>query len=385
MARQKRLDRIRRITTVLIMPPLLLAGLQACQPLPAQNDPNQPGISDADRARIIRRQESLWDVDPNGILISNKARDAQAASLQAVLPVQSQTIPGGQAANLDLDGLRLSVPVEAFPSGQRVTIRAIVLSDMTDFALAVPETRVIVDGKPVLLESTGMFRLQFSGSDGQKLEPGAPLIASMPVLAGADKARVYQLRNGNWIQRKERAMSASGLQPDLRLTQSQSDNPSNPTPSEIYNDGEYTETGGFHFPQIFDQIDASGWWNFDVPQPEYTCLTVRILNAPTNAWTQITGVEYRGNSIGESRGAQTMAFNAMRSKEAIVYTSWYDPKSDDVLLGSLYLPKTPSHVAHTKTNGSACPIVGQIRLQQYKKENLKDKTAFLKAIQWPGK
>lgn len=369
----------------------------------SENDPEAPGLSPQERRRIIRNQELRWDYsEGEGRSLAppreTSARDsdrralrAERASREGALIVQVREIAGAQDYDIAFDNLRLSIPAAAFASATRVRISAIVLSKPADFVFASPDLRMVENGRVVLLESTGMFRLSFNDETGRPLEPAAPLTASMPLpsIGGAQEARVYQYRNEQWIERAASAVESGALSSSipLRLTQfapgptSAPNNPTYPTPVE----SPCVECGGsagFHFPQIYRRIDSGGWWNFDIPKPEFTCISVRVEGASPQSVVAAAGVDFQGISYGEPARDGVYRLNTLRNRKIKVYAT--DVVNDDSFrAGALPLTVSPDYQAHTSNAAPNCPLLGRIVLQQQPIEVLKDRERFLRIIDWP--
>ncbi len=364
-------------------------------PVFSRNDPEAPGLSLEERRRIIAEQESRWNYAEEAAGRPGPARTAappgrdRRAAREGALVVQVREVEGAQDYDIAFENLRISIPAAAFARATRVRIAALVLSKPADFVFASPDLRIVENDRVVLLESTGMFRLSFSDESGRPLEPAAPLTASMPLRGDATNARVYQFRNEQWIERAASAMEGGALNsnPPARLTQyapgaaTAPNDPANPTPVEAPC-ADCAAFEGFHFPQIYRQIDAGGWWNFDVPKPEFTCVSVGIEGASERSVVAVAGVDFQGISYGEPAAGGVYRLNTLRNRRIKVYAT-DSASADQLRAGALPLLISPNHQAHTTNAAPNCPFVGRLQLTPQPADVLKDRERFLRVIDWP--
>ena len=107
------------------VPIILLLALSA--PLLSQENPLAPGLSLEERREILRRQESLWQVEGDGSTPSSAAADlrnteAALQKLAEALPVMSAQIVSGPAQRLTLAELQLEIPANAFATGESIEV-----------------------------------------------------------------------------------------------------------------------------------------------------------------------------------------------------------------------------------------------------------------------
>ena len=135
--------------------------------------------------------------------------------------------------------------------------------------------------------------------------------------------------------------------------------------------------------QIYSKIDSAGWWNFDKPHDQYTCLRGRLSGAPAGTVVQAIGLDYFGISYGSLQGKGNFALNALKNKKVKILAVRYpSEKNQPVWLGHITLDQTPDFTAFVQGDAgrSACKPIGALTMKPYPASILKDRAAFLKAI-----
>ncbi|MBL8019144.1 MAG: hypothetical protein JNM27_05730 [Leptospirales bacterium] len=326
--------------------------------------PDDTELTPEDRRRIIQEQERRWNLNPEDLPMRTIDVLRNDTELQ-VLDTESFTILPGQTTELVLkSGTRITIPKGSFkvPAGGDVRAEVVELRKPRDFAFAGIPTNITVNGAPAILESAGMVRLRFLWNTTEAiLNSSARLRLEMePTAYGS--FNVYRREgSGEW----ELKGKAEERQP----------NPDCQAPS------------GSECPAlstlIFDQIDRSGWWNFDEPKTEFTCIT-GTLSRPS-ADLRAVGVYRNWSSMGMVDSAQSNRFkiNVMRNEHSKVIA--VEGKDKNVWLGTLPAFVTQDKITHTKyNNGKDCQEIGEVEMKPVSRKILQDKESFLKAIQWEG-
>lgn len=344
--------RIPRLALIVLVALVLFITAAAAQSL------DDPGLDPEERRRAVREQELRWNLREEDIVIRQ-------------IPAAESTFPGaevfrvlpGQNNELVLaSGTRITVPAGSFrlpPGAGEVRAEVIELRYPEDFAFAGVPTNMTQNGKPLLLESAGMVRLRFLWNTTELiLASSARLKLEMAPTASGDFGVYRRNEQGNW---------------DLRGPAA-----ANRAPSPDCTSGECLSLSTL----IFDKIDRSGWWNFDRPTDEFTCIKGSIPNAD-QADLRGMGVYRNWVSAGERSEDGRFVMNVMRNERTKVAA--VVAKKDAAWIASFPAFQTQAAITHTKLEAPAfagCQDIGTAKLERVDPAVLKDKAKFLKAIGW---
>ncbi|TGL50689.1 hypothetical protein EHQ61_09795 [Leptospira wolffii] len=331
---------------------LLFVLLVGVPRLYSKNDPTDPNLSNEERDDIIRNQENKWDFKP--------AHESSSVSKDALPKIHSSIRSTGETAYLTLGPLEVYIPSGAFDGFGEVKIETIALTKHSDFIFAgIP---MEIQGKePIILESVGMFRIAFLDSNGRSLRPQKEISVGMNPLDTTDNARVYKLTGDVWKE-------TSKLQKSQR------------------NDCEI-ECAGYI---IYSSIQSEGWWNFDKPHKEFTCLKGTV-DAPAGSGISISsaGVDYYGMSYAHVRSDGSFEINVLKNRKVKVFTTNLNPGSKSKFskgyLGYLPTLQTQDKVAFATNDPKKCQDIGKIQVRSVSSSLMEDRTAFLKAIDMPDR
>lgn len=328
---------------------------------------DDPALSPEDRMRAIREQENRWNMRPEDLLLLEERppRRREAEPLATGLESMAEMFPvfPGQTSELVLkSGTRITLPPGSLrlPAGaSNVRAEVIELRRPEDFAFAGISTEMSNNGRPAILESAGMVRLRFLWNTTEVLLASSARLRMEMEPAAYGSFNVYRRNEtGAW---------------DLRGPAEE-----NRRPAECQGECPTVST------LIFDKIDRGGWWNFDEPKEEFTCITGIVQGKP-DATVRGMGV-YRnwtsyGQPVPEKPGRFVM--NVMRGEQAKVVSVL--EKTNKAWIGTLPAFRTQDLVTHTKLeNGSKCQEIGTLEMKEVPLDTLKEKKRFLDAIGWEG-
>ncbi len=341
---------------------------------PSWDELDDPDLDPQRRSEIIRAQEQKWGVEED--LPSINAQKSPARRLLELLKTETLTFSPGYSRQLRMGHITLEIPAGAF-QGSPVEARVTVLKTPADFALAGIPLEFLEAGKPVVLESDGMFHLEFI-QDGKSIEPSSPIAVRMT--PGNEKEmNMYRLEGKTWTE-----VGSTGMATDWPEGCDVRRNPGNPLLVLVespYCGGEYTSV------RIYRNISRSGWWNFDKPADNITCLT-GIFRSPGegfNITVQSVGLDYLGLSHARRTGNR-FAINVAANQSVKIYSVVTDRDSRRVYIGSLAPIKTPNNTAFVDFESddySKCTDVGELKVKRSSVGLLSNRAAFLKAIGIP--
>ena len=383
---------------------------------------SQPSLDDPDlapgkRSEIIRQQEDLWDMRKETSPVVSSRWD-----LAALLPRTSVSIRNDRFEQVYSGGLTLEIPAGTFP-GAETEVRVIVLQKPADFLLAGIALE-LPNGH--LLESSGMFNLEFRSPNGTRMQPSRPIVARFLSPKKNADVRMYK-RETAWNEAPGKVESRTssdcmpfelrsedsalafqsfpvnpppgaprprlldvsftmGQQPDPASSEKNAEssehngngpmqqvtNPANPNPCEGNDEGPALVEW------IYRGVSSDGWWNFDTPKPEFTCIK---LSEPARSDLNYVavGVDYLGMSFGQPINGR-IYFNVLKNSlvKVVALSTSLDPMRT---IGWMREKRTPARTAHIKTNTAACSDFGSLLWQKVEAKKFKDKDAFLALIE----
>lgn len=323
--------------------------------LNSKSDPSDPNLSDEEREEIIQDQESRWDFRP-----AKEGRKSQKSEKEN-LPVYEKTISPQKDNRFALGPLFIVIPAGSFSTRRNVEVKANVLTKHVDFLFAGIPTQI--DGKnPILFESVGMFQILFRDDEGRSIRPVKDVSVGMNSLENPERARVYSLQSGTWQETAKSQMqqgvaeAASGV------------------------DGQY-------LPFIYTNIPWEGWWNFDKPNKEFTCVKGEIaMSSGAEYKASSVGVDYFGmNSVAVQKNGR-FRLNVVKNRKVKVFIAEdSDNKSDSrsFELGTLPIFLSQKKTAFAADEKSDCQDLGKIGTKSFPKSLSSDRKEFLKAIDMP--
>lgn len=349
-------------------------------------DLGDPSLPPAQRDRIVREQERLWRYGEGPYRGRREAIDDGRLATEAALRSETQVFAadGDGGANIVLNsGTRLTIPEGAFllARGQRsdrVRVEVVELRQPGDFAFAGVSTATVLDGKPVLLESAGMIRLQIS-SNGFPVRVNPKRAIHWEAQPTADGAfQVYRAnQRGGWERvglptRNEQVAAGRGCAP----ADSRGGGGGCP---DAFENPEARE--GPPPTLAFDRIDRNGWWNFDKPQPEFTCIRGEIQGAKVPVMVRGMGLYRNWVSVGVTDSGHFL-INVMRDEQTKVAVAYEQDKR--AFVASFVAFRSPKRIMHTSAPDAKkrCRDIGRARVREVAPEVLRDKAKFLRAIQW---
>ncbi|EMK02653.1 MULTISPECIES: hypothetical protein [Leptospira] len=321
----------------------------------AQVDPSDPTLSQEERTKIIERQEDRWQ-------ISKSSSNFQSFGFSILKPFV-QTFSTNSDSILNTENVRLKIPYGAFSNIKNLTVKITALTKHVDFLFAGVPTQIgSNDSRNILLESTGMFYLAFFNEDGKRIEPKKNLTVEVSPLADPNGSNVYRFSKDTW-----------------EFVSSNQEPPSRPSTNP---DREVSE--GISF-QIYSKINASGWWNFDIPKPEYTCITGKLkTNQPKDFTVQAVGVDYFGTSYSSVDSSGIFRLNVLKNQNIKVIATQISKKKNGFKeIGFLPTLKTQNKTAFSSEVPSACQSVSDISIFSIPESIFSNRIEFLKAIDMP--
>ncbi len=369
----------------------LLIATWSTVPVYSRPDLSDPGLAPEERSAIIHRQEELWNLESRP-----QPQIRAGVHLAEALHRQDRTITGGESVRLSFGPLELSVPSRAFRMGARIQIGIVLLNTPSDFVFSPVTLEAVGRETPLLYESTGMFHLTMQDKEGRAVRPLQPLRVSLRGRSASQDVRVYRWNGSNWQER------ASSLTPPGESRQeAKSQEAPQPAPKSVPQSAPAgSQTGGSvavanspaaqptpvetcreceGMSQIYDRIDAGGWWNFDIPKPEFTCVAVRVDHSGEEYTVQAAGMNYQGISRGKRSGPLVL-LNVLKKSEVMVFA--VAKRGEKAWIGSLIVSETPSLTTHTSLPGPECALVGTMKMKPHPSAVLKKRESFLEAIGW---
>ncbi|WP_232371644.1 hypothetical protein [Leptospira ainazelensis] len=334
---------------LLIFPLILICFL--LKPIAAEPDPSDPTLSPEERLKIIQNQETRWEI--------GKSSPNPTPFLFSVLKPAVEFFSTDLESVMDIGNFRLTIPPRSFPKTNRVEVRVITLNNHADFLFAGIPTQIGPNRSPnLLLESTGMFYVSFFDEDGKRIEPKKKLRVELFPLADPNGSNIYRYTKGNWdlISEKQETSTISEIE------------------------------GADSIPfQIYSKIDSSGWWNFDKPKPEFTCVTGKILaKNPEEFSIQGIGIDYFGTSYGSIEPSGIFTLNVLKDSNVKIFAV-LTPKNKKTQKEIGFLPtfRTQKLTTFSSEKKSQCQKVSEISTFPIEESVFKDRTQFLKAIDMP--
>ncbi|XDD49089.1 hypothetical protein AB3N59_11690 [Leptospira sp. WS92.C1] len=344
-----------------------------------QVDPSDPTLSPEERKKIIQYQENRWEIGKSSTTPNFTSLGFSILKPFVVL------------IHNDLDSivttnqgdLRLKIPTGAFPKSTKIEVRITVLRKHFDYLFAGIPTQLGPNQSPnILLESTGMFYLAFFNENGQRIEPKKSLTVELASLtADPSNSNVYRFSNGNWkLVASEINSNTQSNANDKNLDEDQA----KLYPIQASPNIEESMNEGFQF-QIYSKIQSSGWWNFDIPKPEFTCITGKIKNNNfKNLNIQAIGIDYFGTSYGNVDASGNFYLNVLKDQNVkVLVTRFSTNPSHSKEIGFLPTFRTQNITAHTSASPSKCQNVSEIGMIPIPEDAIKDRSKFLKIIDMP--
>ncbi len=347
---------MRSPSTKLVVP-LLLVFVLLFRALSGQNL-DDPLLDPHERRKAVRDQERRWNLVEDEPWIVGTDLGARPFADAESFPINVR-----QVTNLVLrSGTRLTIPSDAVilpagSGGDGVTVEVVELREPRDFMFAGVSTAITENGKDAILESAGMIRLRLLLNATELAMRTTKKIRWQTTPAAYGDFNVYKRgQTGNWENRGKA---------DRREPVQNRECPTCPTTSTL----------------VFDKISGNGWWNFDKPAPDFTCVRGTVKNAEKGTMVRVSGVDRNWISYGPvSSGVfQVNVMRGERAKAVAVYE-----KGTIAKLASLPRIRTSETAAHTSTTneGTACGEIGSMGLASVDPGVLADKEKFLKAIDW---
>ncbi|MCB1319808.1 MAG: hypothetical protein KDK34_06130, partial [Leptospiraceae bacterium] len=251
---------------------------------------------------------------------------------------------------LNANGIYISIPAQAFPDTSRVRIRLVVLREPRDFILAGVPLNLKQGNRHILLESVGMFHIDFRDAiTDRSIEPQTEIaayaaITDTNVNADVQNARVYYRSDdsNDWIEKStfDNEVDGAGGSPVVSM--------------EL--------DGGFG---LYAGIDKSGWWNFDIPKPEITCLRGTVARSDVHVFA--AGLSYNGldQVVPDAQGH--FRINALKNETVKVYAvqarrvqTSGENRLVPLEIGQLQPLTTHDVTAHTSDPATRCMAIGHV-------------------------
>lgn len=338
-------------------------------PAIALPDPDSPELTPQQRADIIEEQEKRWQIDPEMKTpgAGTWPSEEQPNPFTGSLTPKQFTVDASRKNHLEYNGTILEIPENSFPGAGKVTVEILSLRTHADFLLAGQSTEAVIGGKHVLLNSTGMARFTFQDERGRRIFPVKPVVYKNQAIDSGN-AGVYKMENQNWQQTADRAGEA------------------------------YDEDCAPECPtvQFYEGPVTSGWWNFDVPNEKFTCITGR-LDAPAGRplLVMAAGITYFGVSKDYTGAGRIFRVNVLKNSDVKLVA--VEQNRDQtaaarktVLLGHLDPVRSSSETAFTKAAGAEksssgkCSDAGTIILKETGRNVLSDRKRLLEHINMPA-
>ena len=313
-----------------------------------------------DRSNHNRRAEELWRVQSEELFLEHL--------LLTLLRGKVFTIQGGREEFLRYENLVLTIPAGAFAMGEKVSITLQNLRTHGDFALSQVPMDFRGGNRFSLLESAGMFHIAFASERGVQMQPQVEIGVELSSLNTGINPDFFKLQGGNWVQKQK---SVPG-EADARPASAGANEPqTQETEGECLEGCEFT---------LYGKMDSSGWWNFDKPHPEYTCVKVRAAE-PVDA-VKDAGLDYFGVSFGQRASDGSFELNVLKNKRLKIFAVRRPAKKRGGAVAALPEITTPATTAFAKGDGR-CTEVGSLQLRDVPIEIFKKRDAFLRAIGMP--
>ncbi|WP_245667150.1 hypothetical protein [Leptospira tipperaryensis] len=308
-------------------------------------------MSQDERNKILTKQEERWEI--------SKSPSNPGAFGFSILKPFVQSFLSYQETVIDAGNLRLKIPAGTFYNSKKVETRITILNKHADYFFAGIPTQI---GSNLLLESTGMFYLAFYDEEGKRIEPRKSLTVEMEALADPTDSNVYRFSKGNW---------------NLVSTGTDTTRPR----KEVME----MESESFLPFQIYPEIQSSGWWNFDTPKPEFTCLEGKVdLKNGQNFSAQAIGLDYYGTSYANVDPNGNFRINVLKNKKVkILIINFNSAKTGSKQIGSLPAIQTQNATAFSSKPSDRCQKISEIFPFPITESIFNDRASFLKAIDMP--
>ena len=345
---------------------------------PLWDELDNPDLDSQRRNEIIRAQQDKWDMEDSSDIPETHEKAKAAVDLTGMLPVYCLSFDPAYAQKLRLGSLTLEVPPGAF-HGPEVEVQALVLSKPADFALAGVSLEYRENSQQVILESDGMFRLRFF-QNGKPVEPSKPLTVKMRP-GNYESMNMYRL-DGSWQN-----LGATGMVTDWP---DGCNSWTNTGPRLILVESPLDCEGEYPSVRIYNALNRSGWWNFDKPADNITCIA-GVFRPPGEQFQvrlEAVGMDYLGLSHATRKGHR-FAINVAANRTVKVYALVTDRRTRSVYVGSLEPVRTNSRTSFIREgdleNGTqqACQEVGELTLKKESVELLTNRKLFLQSIGLP--
>jgi hypothetical protein len=357
---------------------------------------DNPNLSPEERSRIIDSQKDMWGLQEESGPPAATTSHTSGPFLK-LLHVHTASFDPDRFQRLQFDSLILEIPAGTF-TGTEVEVRARVLDSPVDFILAGIPLQLEGSDGPTLLQSEGMFHLEFY-SNRRRVEPARPLTAKMLHPSGLDDVRMYKLgsswrevapeteRGEQWpdgcdargdardsVEKDGASLQAGPWTAEGKLPLLHVENPANPSNPCM---------GEFPMAQIYDRIDSSGWWNFDKPTKEMTCFagTYTLPEKGLTLTIAAAGMDYQGLANGIDYQNGRFAVNAVRSSDVKIYAILGSLEKKKLYLASLPVLRSSDDIGFaTLESRAGCKPAGDLSFTRIKPDVLTDRGALLKAL-----
>lgn len=370
--------------------------LVLCDSVVGQIDPSDPNLSPEERQRIIKEQEDVWnyhDSDkPGRSSASTLSRLAPAEQSYPFDPASDTVVTTNSGSRITIERGTLALPA-SFRRGSQVNVEIIEIIKHVDFLFAgIPMTYTDSSGHENLFESGGMFRLRFTYKDREVgFNRGRTLHIELAGNQASGPFHVYALGpDRKW---KDKGLGETNLKPQCRLDSDSILRNSLRLPFSGGRISMTKQSGGTAAPgedcgsiqfNIYSRIDGPGWWNFDTPKPEFTCLTGRL--AGVNGDVSIMGVGLSYYGLSHAFGKGSYRINAMKDSDIKIiatFTRVQNGRIQEYALGSTIIIHTQNQTAHSTLPdgpGNRCQEIPPINIQQADPSLIRDRSAFLQRV-----
>ncbi|TGL63420.1 hypothetical protein [Leptospira sarikeiensis] len=308
-------------------------------------DPSDPNLSEEERENIIKNQEFRWDYRPQALRkIENKP----------ILESFSKWISPNTEEFFNLGPLSIHVLKGTF--SEKVKIETLTLTKHSDFIFAGIPTEIFTD-PPILLESSGMFHISITNEKGNHVRPNRDVSVKMQPISSPEGVKVYSMVENTWSE-----------DPVQR------------------NDFNRCETCDFS-PWLYASIRNEGWWNFDKPNLEFTCIKGKVQGDFGKTYTvSAAGLNYYGLNFTTADRDGSFLLNVLKGKKVKLFAEEdkkYDSKEQKRGLVALPSFVSQNRTAFSKTTPKLCQDIGLLKPKDRDVSLWKNRSEFLKTIDMP--
>lgn len=276
-------------------------------------------------------------------------------------PFRENTITGKYGTKITFPAGAIVTP-NKFKKGNILTVELVeVLNDMDFITTGIGLDYSSPKGTPHIFESGGMFRISASFLDKPlNIKKGMKLKVQFRVVRNQPGMNVYKLDEfRGWMEKGTVETDSSSNQESKSADAS-------------FSNGE----GGLLY-SVFSGIDGFGWWNFDKPNPDITCLqgSIDLKTDPHPPYfITVVGIDVKG-AYSISSDKLSFKINSLQKKQVKLIVM--DSRGN---FGVSSVLETGDFFAHLNGSNNAklkCKDAGTVELNKTSPDLRKDRSKLL--------